>query len=302
MELDTPDVRELIRRALAEDIGTGDITSGTVIPPDTRTRARFITKEEGVIAGLPLIEMVYRQIDMEVRVSIMCEDGHQAGKGMCIAELEGRARSILAGERLALNFLQRLSGIATLTNKFVKRVIHLGAKILDTRKTTPGLRYLEKYAVRMGGGSNHRMGLYDAILIKDNHLAILRASGVANPFREAVAKARAGAPPGTPIGVETRTLDEVREAIAASPDVIMLDNFGLDEIRQASTLIRNSAGASVDHGSGTPSSRRILIEVSGGVTLSTVSDIAACGVDFISVGALTHSASALDISMKIMPR
>ncbi len=267
----------LIDLALAEDIGPGDATSEAILPPDLCLRAHIIAKQAGVVAGLPVAEAVFRRVDPSVQFTARVSDGARVEAGTVLAEVEGPARSLLAAERTALNFLQRLSGIATLTRRFVEAVAGTRAVILDTRKTHPGWRALEKYAVRMGGGQNHRMGLYDMILIKDNHIA------AAGSITEAVRRARA-ARPDLPIEVEVKNLDELREALELPVDRIMLDNFDLESIRIA---VRIAAG-------------RVPLEVSGGVTLERVAELAATGVDYISVGALTHSAPALDISMDVV--
>jgi nicotinate-nucleotide pyrophosphorylase [carboxylating] (EC 2.4.2.19) len=274
-----PAILNLIDLALAEDIGPGDVTSEAVLPPDLCLRAHIVAKQAGVVAGLPVAEAVFRRVDPSVHFTPRVGDGARVEAGTVLAEVEGPARSLLAAERTALNFLQRLSGIATLTRRFVDAVAGTRAVILDTRKTHPGHRALEKYAVRMGGGQNHRMGLYDMVLIKDNHIA------AAGSITAAVRRARA-ARPELPIEVEVKDLDELREALELPVDRIMLDNFDLEAIRAA---VRIAAG-------------RVPLEVSGGVTLERVAELAATGVDYISVGALTHSAPALDISMEVVDK
>jgi nicotinate-nucleotide pyrophosphorylase (carboxylating) len=270
-------MQELIEQALAEDVGPGDVTSAAVVPADAVARARIDQKEHGVVAGLRVAEAVFRTVDPALRWHAHVEDGSERESGL-VAEVAGPARSLLTGERTALNFLQRLSGIATLTARYVGAVQGTGATILDTRKTTPGLRVLEKQAVVAGGGTNHRSGLYDAILVKENHSDL--AGGVGEATRLALA---AGARYGVPVEVECATLDEVDDALAAGIDRILLDNMSLDELRSA-----------VELGAG-----RALLEASGGVTLETVRGVAETGVDFISVGALTHSAPALDLSLTL---
>lgn len=270
-------ISTLIDLALAEDIGPGDATSEAVLPLDLRLRAHIVAKQAGVIAGLPVAEAVFRRVDPSVCFTPRVRDGARVEAGTVLAEVEGAARSLLAAERTALNFLQRLSGIATLTRRFVDAVAGTRAVILDTRKTHPGYRVLEKYAVRMGGGQNHRMGLYDMILIKDNHIA------AAGSITEAVRRARA-AYPDLPLEVEVKNVDELQEALELPVDRIMLDNFDLEAIRAA---VRVAAG-------------QVPLEASGGVTLERVAALAATGVDYISVGALTHSAPALDISMEVV--
>jgi nicotinate-nucleotide pyrophosphorylase (carboxylating) len=271
-------MQELIDRALAEDIGSGDVTSLAVVPADATARARIEQKAEGVIAGLRAAESVFRRVDPELRWHAHMHDGEWREGGL-VAEVAGSARSILAGERVALNFLGRLSGIATLTARYVRAVEGTGARILDTRKTTPGLRVLEKQAVVAGGGHNHRVGLFDAMLLKENHEAL--GGGVG----EATRRALTAAPDGMKVEVECATLDEVDEALAAGATSILLDNMTLDEMRAAVERTRGRADT----------------EASGGVTLETVRAIAETGVDWISVGALTHSAPALDLSLLMEP-
>jgi nicotinate-nucleotide pyrophosphorylase (carboxylating) len=276
MALMFPDCRDIVRLALQEDIGTGDVTTQFTISPETGAVARMIVKQGGWVAGLPLVSEVYRQIDPEVAVTELVEEGSAVVPGTFVCQIEGRAQSVLTGERVALNFVQRLSGIATKTAQMVSLVAGTGVRVVDTRKTTPGLRVLEKYAVRAGGGHNHRFGLYDAVMIKDNHI---RASG---SITQAVANALAQAPHTMTVTVECDTLEQVREAVEASADIILLDNMTLDELRAAVEIIDGQAAA----------------EASGGVTENTIADIAATGVNIISVGALTHSATALDISLE----
>ncbi len=264
----------LIKQTIEEDLGPGDATSEAVLPADLILQGYVLAKAHGVIAGLPVVEAVFAQVDPALHFRALIQDGYQFAQGTVVAVVEGPARSILAAERIALNFLQHLSGVATLTSAFVDRVRDTNATILDTRKTLPGYRVLEKYAVRVGGGQNHRMGLYDMVLIKDNHV------DAAGSITAAVERCRAT---GLPIEVEVRDLEELREALALDVDQIMLDNMSLDEMREAVRLTNGQ----------TP------LEASGGIDLETVTDIAATGVDYISVGALTHSAPALDLSMKI---
>jgi nicotinate-nucleotide pyrophosphorylase (carboxylating) len=270
---------QLIKMALAEDLGErGDITSLATIPANVRLCGHLRAKAVGVLAGLPLVEMVYRQVDPNVTVSFYAQDGERVSDGTAAAEVTGPGRSVLTGERVALNFVQRLSGIATLTARFVAAVEGTRAVILDTRKTTPGWRSLEKYAVRMGGGRNHRSGLYDMVLVKDNHID---GAGGITP---AVNAARAYLPAhNTLIEVEVRTLEELREALSLGVDRILLDNMDEEQMRAAVQL---AAG-------------RVPLEASGNMSLERARAVAETGVDFISVGALTHSAPALDLSMKI---
>jgi nicotinate-nucleotide pyrophosphorylase (carboxylating) len=274
-------IQNVVRTALAEDIGAGDITTETAIPIDQRAEACIVTKEACVVAGLPLVEAVFAQIDRTVTVKLLVAEGGFVEKGTRVCLLNGSARGILTGERTALNFLQRLSGIATLTRQFVDEIEGTKARILDTRKTTPTLRVLEKYAVAVGGGTNHRMGLYDAVMIKDNHRAILARLGPTS-LGEAVAAAHKNHPTA-PIIVEADTLEQVEEALAAGANHILLDNMTPDELREGVAFV---AG-------------RAKTEASGGVTLQTVRAIAQTGVDYISVGALTHSARAVDFSLEV---
>jgi len=264
-----------VKEWLAEDVGGADLTTERVIPADATCRAAILVKQPGVVCGLEVAEALFRELDEAVQFESLAADGDSADGGTRVALLEGSARPILTGERTALNILGRLSGIATLTRRFVDGIEGTGAEILDTRKTTPGLRALEKYAVGCGGGRNHRFGLYDGILIKDNHLA------VAGSIRAAVERA-AGA--GAPVQVEVETLDELREALDAGADSILLDNMSPDAMREA---VVETAG-------------RATLEASGGVTLDTIRAIAETGVDFISIGALTHSAPSLDVSLDVL--
>ncbi|HOM71001.1 MAG TPA: carboxylating nicotinate-nucleotide diphosphorylase [Armatimonadota bacterium] len=272
---DTIWLRAVVESALKEDIGTGDITSMLTVPEQAVSRAVISVREDGVIAGMDAAEMAFSVVDPHVRFEKMVSDGDRVSRGQALAVVEGRSRSLLAGERIALNFLQRLSGIATKTAYFVSLVEGTKAKVVDTRKTTPGLRALEKYAVRVGGGYNHRFGLYDGVLIKDNH--IIAAGGV----RNAVTAAKAGAPHTLKVEVEVRTLDELTEALDSGADAVLLDNMDIETMRQA---VEITAG-------------RAVLEASGGVTEQTIADIAATGVDLISVGALTHSVKSLDIGL-----
>jgi nicotinate-nucleotide pyrophosphorylase (carboxylating) len=275
-------IQNIVRAALAEDIGAGDITTEAAIPADQRAEAYIVAKEPCVVAGLPLVEAVFAQIDTAVIVKLLVGEGDPVEQGTRVCVLTGPARGILTGERTALNFLQRLSGIATLTRQFVDEIEGTKAKILDTRKTTPTLRVLEKYAVAVGGGTNHRMGLYDAVMIKDNHRVILARLGP-KALGDAVAAARKNHPTA-PIIVEADTLEQVEEALATGANHILLDNMTPDELREAVALV---AG-------------RAKTEASGGVTLHTVRAIAQTGVDYISVGALTHSARAVDCSLEML--
>lgn len=266
----------LIARALAEDLGPGDVTSEATIPAGSTSEAVILAKQHLMLAGIGVSRDVFLALDPTIQFTPFAKDGDIIHAGTELARLSGNTRALLAGERVALNLLQHMSGIATLTAKYVEQLAGLKAEALDTRKTLPGLRQLEKYAVKVGGGKNHRMGLYDMVLIKDNHI---KATG---SITNAVASARTKAGNLT-IEAETKTLDEVREALAAKVDIIMLDNMPIDVMREAVKLI---AG-------------RALVEASGNVTLETARQIAETGVDFISSGSLTHSAPAADISMKI---
>jgi nicotinate-nucleotide pyrophosphorylase (carboxylating) len=269
---------ELIDRALLEDLGEGDLTTAAVVPDGARARARLEQKAPGVAAGLRVAEKVFERVDPGLRWHLHGRDGEWSEGGL-LAEVTGRAASILAAERVALNFLGRLSGIATNTARYVQAVQGTGARVLDTRKTTPGLRALEKEAVRAGGGASHRDGLFDAILVKENHAAL--AGGVA----EAARRALAAAPAGVTVEVECATLTEVSAALDAGVPRLLLDNMSLAELRRAVEL----AGG------------RAELEASGGITLETVRAVAETGVDYISIGALTHSAPALDVSLLLDP-
>lgn len=276
--------RRLVDWALEEDLGSvGDLTSQATIPADLTGRAAFVVRSDGVVAGLRAAAMVLASVDPGLNFQPALEDGSRVGPGTRLATVAGPMRGMLAAERLALNFLQRLSGVATLTRRFVDALAGLPAKVLDTRKTTPGWRLLEKYAVRCGGGHNHRLGLYDGILIKDNHLAALGLQG-AKAIAEAVRTARERVGRTVPLEIEVDNLDQFDEALSCQPDIVLLDNFSLDQLRDA--VRRRQAMAP-----------KVLLEASGGVNLTTVRAIAETGVDRISSGALTHSAPALDIGL-----
>lgn len=269
------EVAEIIKRALQEDIGSGDVTTMATVPAGITRRAELVAKEDFTLAGIDVARRVFTTLDSDVAFEALKVDGSRVQRGDVLAWIKADARILLQGERVALNLLQRMSAVATMTARFVAAVAHTDAIIVDTRKTTPGLRVLDKYAVRMGGGQNHRTSLYDGVLIKENHIAA--AGGIS----AAVAGARRSAPHTLKIEVETETMDDVREALEAGADIIMLDNMSLDQMKEAVELI----------------GERALTEASGGVNLDTVADIAATGVDLISVGALTHSSGAVDISM-----
>ncbi|HWD65407.1 MAG TPA: carboxylating nicotinate-nucleotide diphosphorylase [Solirubrobacteraceae bacterium] len=272
---------DIVDRALAEDVGSGDVTTAATVPTDARALATVTQKGPGVIFGLDLAEDVFRRLDPQIEVTRHVQEGVWREQGP-VLELQGQARAILTGERTALNFLQRLSGVATQSARYVRAVQGTGARILDTRKTTPGLRDLEKRAVAAGGAINHRAGLYDAILIKENHAAL--AGGVARAVRQARRAA-----PELPVEIECRTLEEVAQALEVGANTpgftILLDNMSPAQLREA---VRDVDG-------------RAKLEASGGVTLETIREIAQSGVDFISVGALTHSAPALDLSLLLEP-
>jgi nicotinate-nucleotide pyrophosphorylase (carboxylating) len=281
-------VERAVRAALAEDLGTaGDITSAATIPVQAQAVATFGSRKPGVIAGLPLAEAAFRAVDASVRFERILDDGDRVAAGSAVARVSGNARAILAGERVALNYLCRLSGIATATAALVDRVKGTRAVILDTRKTTPGMRILEKYAVACGGGQNHRMGLHDAILIKDNHIAVAgKAAGVgrnSSGVAVAIRAARAHAP-AVKLEIEVASLAELDEAMAEKPDIVMLDNMSLADMREA---VRRVAG-------------RAKLEASGNVTLETIRPIAETGVDYISSGWITHSAPALDLGLDVV--
>lgn len=271
-------IKNIIKNALSEDIGRGDITTLSIVPKNAAAKGKILAKEAGVIAGLSVARKVFHQVDRRVRFVPKVKEGARVKKGKVIAVISGPARGILTGERVALNFLQRLSGIATLTNQFVLRA-GSRVKILDTRKTAPGLRALEKYAVRAGGGTNHRMGLYDAVLIKDNHIVL--GGGIEKAIRKAKGKRQKA----KGIEIEAKIIPQVKKAIAAGADKILLDNMSVKTLRKAVKLCKKA---------------RVWREASGGVNLKNVQRIAMTGVNAISVGALTHSAKALDISLEIV--
>jgi nicotinate-nucleotide pyrophosphorylase (carboxylating) len=272
-------LRLLVEHALEEDLGRGDVTSDLLVPPGVAARAVLRSRSQGVIAGLEVAAMVFAVADPTLHFAALIADGDAVAAGQELGVVSGAARSLLRAERVALNFLQRLSGIATLTSRYVKAVRGARARVVDTRKTTPGLRSLEKYAVRAGGGFNHRRDLSDAVMIKDNHLAVMGALGLT--LNEAITRARQSLPHTLKIEIEVDRLDQISEALAAGPDIVLLDNMSTADLKRAVALIDG----------------RAITEASGGVNLETISDIAATGVDVISVGALTHSAPALDIGL-----
>ena len=270
-------IKPVIDYALNEDIGSGDITTNSLIPLDLQARATMVAKSTGIVAGLSVAEYIFRTLSPDIVWKPLVEDGDTIQKGEIILEVSGSYRALLTGERLALNFLQRMSGIATMTNKCVRELTGYKTSILDTRKTVPGLRLLDKYAVLMGGGTNHRIGLYDMVLIKDNHIKI--AGGITN----AVTQIKKNIPSTIKLEVEVTSLEEVYEALTAGVDVIMLDNMTLEVMSESVKIING----------------RAKVEASGNMTIDRLKDVAATGVDFISVGALTHSVKAFDISMNI---
>lgn len=278
-----PDVRALIDLALAEDIGTGDITSLATIPADRTATAVMLSKDVGVLSGINVAEAVFKTVDPTLEFEALKHDGDEIADREDIAVVKGNARSILTGERVALNFVQRLSGVATITASYAAAVAGSRTSVVDTRKTTPGMRLLEKRAVMDGGGRNHRFGLADGVLIKDNHLA---AIGGPNRIADAVKAARKRAPHTLKIEVEVTSLDELRQALDANADIVMLDNMDTATMAEA-IAIRDDSG------------KPALLEASGGITLERLPELAAIGIDLISAGALTHSAPSLDISLDI---
>jgi nicotinate-nucleotide pyrophosphorylase (carboxylating) len=277
--LSQDEVARAVRAALAEDIGNGDVTTLATVPETSQSTARMVAREALTLAGIEVAEEAFRQLSPGIRIERCLNDGQRAQAGQVILNIDGPTRAILSAERVALNFVQRLSGVATATAQYVEAVAGTGAQILDTRKTTPGWRHFEKYAVACGGGRNHRIGLYDQVLIKDNHLAAL-AGETPNAVAAAIRRSREKFP-GLIVEVEADTLEQVQQALAAQADIILLDNMTLEQMRQAAQWAKG----------------RAKTEASGGVRLSTVRAIAETGVDFISVGALTHSARAVDIAL-----
>ena len=293
-EFDFDKIKEVVRLAIKEDIGTGDITSGIFIPEGSESEGVLIAKEAGIIAGLPVAGYVLSQIDKNLVFTVNIEDGSMVEEGTIIASVKGLPLSLLSAERLVLNFLQRLSGIATATNKFAEKVRGYKTQILDTRKTTPGWRYLEKYAVRIGGGVNHRMGLYDQILIKDNHLEIMESEKENGDIGLLVKKAREQIANEVLIEVEVEDLCRIKEVIDAGVDIILFDNMAPSKLKEAVEMVKELEN-SRDAGTG----RAILTEASGNITIENVEEYAKSGVDRISVGIITHSIRALDISFDI---
>jgi nicotinate-nucleotide pyrophosphorylase (carboxylating) len=272
-----PKIKNILSLALEEDIGDGDITTSTIVPEGQKSKGLIIAKGSFISAGIPFALEVFTLLDPATKFRILYPDGSRVKHGDIIAEISGSTRTLLSGERVSLNILQRLSGIATLTNDFVKKIRGLDVKITDTRKTTPGLRFMEKYAVRVGGGSNHRSGLYDGVLIKDNHIEA--AGNIASAVHAARQVHHL-----SKIEVEVENLNDLKEALAAGADVVMLDNMSVKDMKEAVKMAKG----------------KVVIEASGNVDLDTVRTVAETGVDLISVGAITHSAPAADISMKIV--
>ncbi len=283
-QLSEEQVDKIIELALDEDLSHGDVTTEALIPAELQGKASLLAKAKGVVAGVEIASRVFSRVDPSLKVKVLIKDGTEVKPGDTVATVSGRVASILKAERLVLNFLQRLSGIASQTSQYVAETRGLPAIITDTRKTTPGLRSLEKYAVRAGGGQNHRFHLGDAILIKDNHIAAMRTLGLS--LKEIVAKAKQNARRGLTVEVEVNTLEEALDAAEAGADIIMLDNMSPDEMRQA-------VGQLPSH---------IKTEASGGITLANVRAAAMSGVNIISIGALTHSSKALDISLELEPQ
>lgn len=274
-DMDQKEIIPIVKNALREDIGNGDITTDLAIPQNMGAKAVLLAEEEGVLCGLAVAELVFRELDPRIEFRALSRDGEKIAPGQVLAEIRGNARALLSGERVALNFLQRLSGIATTTRKCAEIAGPYGVKILDTRKTSPGLRVLEKYAVRCGGGENHRMGLYDMILVKDNHIRLL--GGLKSALKTIRKKTKGR------IEVEVENMDQVKEALEFKPDIIMLDNMPLEDIWRAVKMIGKKA----------------RVEASGGINLSNLEGVAKTGVDFISLGCLTHSFKSLGIKMEM---
>ena len=291
---DLKKIEDIVHLAIKEDIGTGDITSSIFIPEGSESEGVIIAKESGIVAGLPVAGYVLSQIDKDLLFTVNVEDGSRVEKGSVIAVVKGLTISLLSAERLVLNFLQRLSGIATATNKFAEKVEGHKTQILDTRKTTPGWRYLEKYAVKIGGGANHRMGLYDQILIKDNHLEIMEQEKENGDIGSLVKKARKQIKNEVLIEVEVEDLCQIKEMVDAGVDIILFDNMAPTKIKEAVEMVKECKN-SRDAGS----VRSILTEASGNISIENVEEYAKAGVDRISVGMITHSARALDISFDI---
>lgn len=298
-EIDINEIESIINKAVKEDIGSGDITTNNIIPAGIRISGNFIAKETGIMAGLPIVKHIFSKSDKEVCFKPLVEDGDSVERGQIIAKITGEARTILAYERMSLNFLQRLSGIATLTSIFVKKVENLGINIIDTRKTTPGWRYLEKYAVKVGGGKNHRMGLYDQVLIKDNHLSILNNATITDKNQkdkdasiiDVVQSIKAQISKDILIELEVDLVEKISEALESRADIIMFDNMNPNQIKDSLNIVDDWCCKTKE--------KRPIIEVSGGITLENITNIACKGIDRIAIGAITHSVKALDISLEI---
>lgn len=290
MKLDRNMINDIVKRALKEDIGSIDVTTSSLVPRNTKISADIITREDGVVSGLEVCEAVFEQLDADVKFRPQSKDGDQVFKDKVLCYLEGPARAILTGERTALNFMARMSGIATATKIYAEVCAPYGVKVMDTRKTTPGLRYLEKYAVVCGGGTNHRMGLWDQVLIKDNHMHIIRGMKTSRgkrPALDAVLKElRAKVQKNTKIEIEVANLEEFKEALEGRPDIIMLDNMSPEDVKRAIELRRKKGAAP-------------YIEVSGNISPGTIEGYAKAGPDMISIGSITHSPRSLDLSLEI---
>jgi len=285
-------MKEIIKKAIVEDLGKSDVTSSVTVPRSISIKAKIIFKESGIVCGLPAAKEVFKALNPKIRFQVLTKEGKFVKKGKVVAVIKGPARSILAGERTALNFLGHLSGIATLTSSFAKKVRGTKAKIYDTRKTTPLLRDLEKYAVRTGGGMNHRMGLWDQVLVKENHIEAIscQLSAISKRqknIKEIIKKAKKKVSKKMLVEVEVQNLSELKAALAARPDIILLDNMSVAQVKKAVQL-RNKI------------SRSVKLEVSGGITLKNVTAYARCGIERISIGCLTHSAPSLDVSLEVV--
>lgn len=281
MNIPTVELDRIVDIALAEDLGWGDITTDAFVPPGVKGKGSFLVKAQGVLAGIEVAQRVFHRVDRSLVLKILVPDGSRIEQGMIVATIEGSLNSILKAERTALNFLQRMSGIATATAQFVEAVAGLPVKIMDTRKTVPGLRILDKYAVWVGGGKNHRFHLGDGVLVKDNHWEALKASG--ESLAQAIQRVKARASIFLRVEVEVKSLEEARQAVAAGADILLLDNMSPEEMRRVVQKVNG----------------KVLTEASGGISLQNVRAVAESGVDFISSGALTHSVKTLDISLEV---
>jgi len=287
---ETKELKIIVKKALAEDIGFGDITTKLFIPKGSKVKAIILAKEDLIVCGVPVAKQVFKQLDKNISFTALINEGAAAKKNDVIAKISGKTRSILSAERVALNFLGFLSGIATKTKEFVEAIQPYKTKILDTRKTIPGLRALEKYAVRIGGGYNHRMSLDEMVLIKDNHIQVTRSPGhKVTSIKDIINQIRNRIPKGMKIEIEVEDLKQFREALNEKPDIIMLDNMSTSQIKEAVRLRNNLSG-----------NYKPLLEASGGITLANIKDYASTGVDMISIGALTHSIDSVDVSLEIL--